>query len=244
MKWFWQNPPNPALREKNLSVTPEYTRAEGILTAVCVALFMPVMLVVYPVGKLLLGAFMLAGQAGFHTAECLMGRRADEPRYRFQFIRAFICSQMAARLPHINTGFRKYLYRQTGLTLGRGGFIGQGGIWEDLHPENVAVEDGAMISFGVTIVAHGPKRGGDRTVIVRRGAYVGAAAVLLPGIEIGEYATVGAGSVVTKSVPPGAVAAGAPARVLYYREGYDPAEKETQDQMTGGSSSCMAKKNA
>lgn len=49
---------------------------------------------------------------------------------------------------------------------------------------------------------------------VRRGASIGANATLLAGIEIGERAMVGAGAVVTRSVPPGAIVAGNPARVV------------------------------
>lgn len=49
---------------------------------------------------------------------------------------------------------------------------------------------------------------------LRRGAQIGAGAVLLPFIEVGERALVGAGSVVTKNVPAGAVVVGNPARVI------------------------------
>ena len=49
---------------------------------------------------------------------------------------------------------------------------------------------------------------------IRRGARVGAGAVLCPGIEIGEEAFVGAGAVVTKDVPPRVILVGNPARVL------------------------------
>ncbi len=49
---------------------------------------------------------------------------------------------------------------------------------------------------------------------IRRGARIGGGAVLLPGIEIGEEAFVGAGAVVTKDVPPRAVVVGNPARVI------------------------------
>jgi acetyltransferase-like isoleucine patch superfamily enzyme len=49
---------------------------------------------------------------------------------------------------------------------------------------------------------------------IRRGARVGAGAVLCPAIEIGEEAFVGAGAVVVKDVPPRAVVVGNPARVL------------------------------
>ena len=49
---------------------------------------------------------------------------------------------------------------------------------------------------------------------IRRGARVGGAAVLLPAVEIGEEAFVGAGAVVTKDVPARKVVVGNPARVL------------------------------
>ena len=49
---------------------------------------------------------------------------------------------------------------------------------------------------------------------IRRGARVGGGVVLLPGIEIGEEAFVGAGAVVTKDVPPRTVVVGNPARPL------------------------------
>jgi len=53
----------------------------------------------------------------------------------------------------------------------------------------------------------------ERTV-VRRGATIGAGAVLLPGITVGEAAMVGAGAVVIADVPARAVVVGNPARVV------------------------------
>jgi acetyltransferase-like isoleucine patch superfamily enzyme len=50
--------------------------------------------------------------------------------------------------------------------------------------------------------------------VVRRGATIGAGAVLLPGVKVGENAMVGAGAVVTGDVEPGAVVVGNPARVV------------------------------
>jgi len=49
---------------------------------------------------------------------------------------------------------------------------------------------------------------------IRRGARIGGGCILLPGIEIGEEAFVGAGAVVTKDVPPRKLVVGNPARVL------------------------------
>ena len=48
--------------------------------------------------------------------------------------------------------------------------------------------------------------------VFRRGCSVGAGAVILPGVEVGEGALVGAGAVVTKDVPAWVVVAGVPAR--------------------------------
>jgi acetyltransferase-like isoleucine patch superfamily enzyme len=53
-----------------------------------------------------------------------------------------------------------------------------------------------------------------RGPVIRRGARIGGGAVLLPGVEIGEEAFVGAGAVVTRDVPPRAVVVGNPARQI------------------------------
>ena len=93
--------------------------------------------------------------------------------------------------------------------------------------EGVTLEDEVFIGHNVTFTndrfpratsASGELLGaGDwscEQTIVRRGASIGSNATLLCGIEIGEGAIVGAGSVVTRNVPPFAVVAGNPARVL------------------------------
>jgi len=51
-------------------------------------------------------------------------------------------------------------------------------------------------------------------ITLERGASIGANATLLPGVVVGEYAMVGAGSVVTKDVPPYAVVVGNPAKII------------------------------
>ena len=58
-----------------------------------------------------------------------------------------------------------------------------------------------------------------KPVLVKKGADIGTGAILLPGVTVGEGAVVGAGAVVTRDVPDFAIVAGAPARVLRYRQG-------------------------
>ena len=53
-------------------------------------------------------------------------------------------------------------------------------------------------------------------ILVRRGASIGARAVILPGVEIGQFALIGAGSVVTRNVPAHGLVYGNPARLRAY----------------------------
>lgn len=57
--------------------------------------------------------------------------------------------------------------------------------------------------------------------LVRHGASIGSGAVLLGGITVGENAIIGAGSVVTKDVPPNTIVAGNPARVIRTVENFN-----------------------
>jgi acetyltransferase-like isoleucine patch superfamily enzyme len=66
-----------------------------------------------------------------------------------------------------------------------------------------------------------------KKVTIGRRAWIGANVTVLPGITIGDHAVVGAGSVVTRDVPPYAVVVGVPARVI--REIGAPEEEVVQD---------------
>lgn len=54
--------------------------------------------------------------------------------------------------------------------------------------------------------------------IVKKGASIGANSVILPGVTIGKDALVGAGSIVTKSVPDNAIVVGNPSRIIGYSD--------------------------
>jgi acetyltransferase-like isoleucine patch superfamily enzyme len=78
------------------------------------------------------------------------------------------------------------------------------------------IEDDVFLAPGVMIAndRHPICRDCLQGPTIKRGARVGLNSTLLPAIVIGEGALVGAGSVVTKDVPPGMVVAGNPARVM------------------------------
>jgi len=95
-------------------------------------------------------------------------------------------------------------------------------------PTGVTIEDDVFIGPNVTFTNDKrPKVRGEWELlptVVKRGAAIGAGAVILPGITIGEFALVGAGAVVTKDVPPRAIVVGNPARVVGYRTDDEIAE--------------------
>lgn len=66
-----------------------------------------------------------------------------------------------------------------------------------------------------------PEKDKWKPTYVRDRASIGSNATILP-VTVGEDAVVGAGAVVTKDVPPGAVVAGCPARIIRYKEGFGP----------------------
>ncbi len=61
-----------------------------------------------------------------------------------------------------------------------------------------------------------PGRDSERAVIIEDDVWIGCRTIVLKGVTIGKGAIIAAGSVVTKDIPAGAVAAGVPARVLSY----------------------------
>jgi acetyltransferase-like isoleucine patch superfamily enzyme len=93
--------------------------------------------------------------------------------------------------------------------------------------EGVTIEDNVFIGHSVTFINDSYPRataaGGnlqteadwkvERTV-VKKGASIGSGATILSNLSIGENAIVGAGSVVTKDVPPNSIVAGNPAKIL------------------------------
>lgn len=54
----------------------------------------------------------------------------------------------------------------------------------------------------------------SQEVVLKKGCWLGANVIVLPGVTIGENSVVGAGSLVTKSIPSGVLAAGNPARII------------------------------
>jgi acetyltransferase-like isoleucine patch superfamily enzyme len=95
--------------------------------------------------------------------------------------------------------------------------------------EGVTIEDDVFIGHGVMFINDSYPRATTGTgqlqteadwkverTTIRKGASIGSGATILANVTVGENALVGAGSVVTRDVPPNAIVAGNPARILRY----------------------------
>jgi maltose O-acetyltransferase len=115
---------------------------------------------------------------------------------------------------------------RSGMRIGRNVFVGGGTVLDPDFCFLIAIGDDSVISLGVMVLAHEASTrrhlGYSRVapVTIGRRVFVGARAVILPGVTIGDDAIVGAGSVVSGDVAPGTVVAGNPARVITSTQEY------------------------
>jgi galactoside O-acetyltransferase len=106
------------------------------------------------------------------------------------------------------------------ITVGRAVFIGYDCTFTGWGAIDIA--DEVMIASKVNLVTAGhpvdpAKRrayASAEPITIGRNVWIGAAATILPGVEIGADAVVGAGAVVTHDIPPGTVVAGVPAKII------------------------------
>ena len=115
--------------------------------------------------------------------------------------------------PPFHTNFGRFI------RLGRNVFINHACSFLDLG--GITIEDDVLVGPRVNITSENhPVDVAERktlvpdAVTIKRNAWIGAGATILPGVTVGENSVVAAGAVVTSDVPPNTVVAGVPARVV------------------------------
>jgi len=111
---------------------------------------------------------------------------------------------------------KNWLVRRLGATVGTGVAWGLESTPDVFWPELITVDDHAIVGYDATILCHEFLQDEYRTgeVVIGKRAMIGAGAVVLPGVKIGEGAQVAANSLVTRDVPPDVTVAGVPATPL------------------------------
>lgn len=107
------------------------------------------------------------------------------------------------------------------ISMGDDAFINFHSVVLDCAP--VTIGDGTQIGPGVQLLAADHPRDAEtrrtllelaRPISIGSNVWIGGAAIVLPGVSVGDDSVIGAGSVVTRDVPSGVVAAGNPCRVV------------------------------
>jgi acetyltransferase-like isoleucine patch superfamily enzyme len=119
---------------------------------------------------------------------------------------------------------QQWVYRRMGITIGRGVFIAPKVTFDPVYPENIVLEDQVFVGWGAFLFTHVIVPAGDGYVVhqgrihVGPGAFVGGFAFLTclkeRQLEVGAGAVIASHAYVDRSVPPGVVVMGFPARVV------------------------------
>jgi acetyltransferase-like isoleucine patch superfamily enzyme len=114
------------------------------------------------------------------------------------------------------------LLRVIGIKIGSKCFISLGAKF-DIARGSITVGDECVITHGCVLVAHDPTvrkrypdRLGEGKIVLENSVYVGVNSVILRNVTIGHHAIIGAGTVVTRDVPPYAIVAGNPGKVIRF----------------------------
>jgi acetyltransferase-like isoleucine patch superfamily enzyme len=141
---------------------------------------------------------------------------------------------MRARLHRLRVAWRSFrfkradpyrradLLRERGATVGKGCRIHTTSLGTE--PYLITIGDETVIAYGVSFITHDgstwvfrkehPLSGRFGRITLGSRAFVGANAILMPGVTIGDRAIVAAGAVVTKDVAAGTIVGGVPAEVI------------------------------
>lgn len=92
--------------------------------------------------------------------------------------------------------------------------ISLGAKMDKANPKGVFVGEESYIATGVILLAHDFVKARHMNTVIGKRCFIGANAIIMCGVTIGDNVIVGGGSVVTKDVPSGCIVAGNPARII------------------------------
>lgn len=120
-----------------------------------------------------------------------------------------------------------FFHKLRGVKIGKGTTISRNVILDDHNPELIEIGNNVAITTKVVVLCHQrdlseygigkdamecPFK--EEKVVICDKVHIGIGSIIMPGVTIGEGAIIGAGSVVTKDIPPYCVAVGVPAKVI------------------------------
>ncbi len=122
--------------------------------------------------------------------------------------------QLARYVPWLEA--KRWLYQLIGVKIGAYASIGLMVMLDIFFPQDITIGEDTIIGYHSTILCHEFLRHEWRRgpVVIGRDVMIGANTTVLPGVVIGDGATISAGSLVNRDVPAGAIVGGVPIRLI------------------------------
>ena len=156
-------------------------------------------------------------------------------RYYFNYKKNFVIDKYRMKkmqFKSIEKGIRLSedlsLFNTQNIKIGEYVFIGKQAYIDAV--DTVEIGSGTMIGPRLTIISSNHNYDGEelssipydnkiykRPVIIKDNVWIGSNVCILPGVEIGEGAVIGMGTIVSKNIPPYAIAVGNPVKIIKYR---------------------------
>ena len=109
---------------------------------------------------------------------------------------------------------RRYFNAVWGMDIGKGSVVSLSAKLDKTNPRGLHIGTYTVVTFGAAILTHDYVNRADRDVYIGDNCFIGAHAIVLPGVRIGNNCIVAAASVVARDIPSGCLVAGNPARVI------------------------------
>ena len=104
-----------------------------------------------------------------------------------------------------------------GMDIDKTARISYGTILDKTNPKGIHIGEESYIASGAIVFTHDFSRSMHKDTYIGKRCFIGANAIIMCGVKIGDEVIVGSGAIVTKDIPSNCVVAGNPARIL--REG-------------------------
>lgn len=147
-------------------------------------------------------------------------KKVNVIHFTFRKIFNFILESLAYNCP-VNS-WRIKMHRLRGVNIGENVFIGLKVTLDHSYPEYIYIGDNVSLAGNNFVLTHSnPYKHFEKTfksyvapVVIKDNSWVSIGVFVLPGVTIGEYSIIAAGSVVQKSIPDKVIAGGIPAKVI------------------------------
>jgi len=112
-------------------------------------------------------------------------------------------------------GLQLFVYRRLlGMDIGNDVCISLRAKVDFTNPRGVHIGDGTYVTFDSVILSHDMSRLLHLNTYIGKNCFIGAKAIIMPGVRVGDSCIVGSGAVVTRDVASGSIVAGNPAQIV------------------------------